>query len=154
VDSAVVVHRGRHDQDMPAPHRPALSLVREGVAVNVEARWRREVGRFGEELAVRHLRGCGYSVLDRNWRCREGELDIVARLGECLVFCEVKTRSGERFGAPVDAVGPDKARRLRRLACRWLGEKRPAYTEVRFDVISVWQSAPGTARIEHLQGAF
>ena len=122
--------------------------------MNVEARWRRQVGRFGEELAVRHLRGCGYAVLDRNWRCRDGELDIVARQGECVVFCEVKTRSGVRFGAPADAVGPDKARRLRRLACRWLGEKRPAYTEVRFDVISVWQSPLGTARLEHLQGAF
>ncbi len=80
-----------------------------------------QLGQDGEELATQHLIRLGLVVLDRNWRCREGELDIVAVEpdGTC-VFCEVKTRSTARFGEPSEAVGPVKARRIRGLALRWL----------------------------------
>jgi putative endonuclease len=117
------------------------------------------LGRLGEELAARHLTDAGLQVLARNWRCREGEIDLVARDGDVLVFCEVKTRAGTGYGAPAEAVHPDKARRLRRLACRWLLDNRPAtgglrFGEVRFDVVAVLRPPGGPARIEHLRAAF
>jgi putative endonuclease len=83
----------------------------------------------------------GYEVLDRNWRCRDGELDLVVRRGTTLVFCEVKTRSGRTFGEPFEAVTRTKRSRIRRLAARWLRERngrlisRPH--DLRFDVASV-----------------
>jgi putative endonuclease len=92
-------------------------------------------------------------VLDRNWRCRDGELDLIARLGGTLVFCEVKTRSGTWFGEPAEAVGRTKQARIRRLAVRWLREhrqvlgSRPAV--LRFDVAAILGS-----RIDVLEGAF
>ena len=82
------------------------------------------VGRFGEDVAAQHLLAAGLQILERNWRCREGELDIVARDGSELVFVEVKTRSSLAFGTPAEAVGPAKAARLRRLALCWLAEHR------------------------------
>jgi putative endonuclease len=78
------------------------------------------VGRFGEQLAVQHLEAAGMQVLARNWRCREGELDVVARDGPTLVFVEVKTRSRLGFGAPAEAVDRAKSARIRQLALRWL----------------------------------
>lgn len=112
------------------------------------------VGRYGEELAARHLRTQGIEVVEQNWRCRQGELDIVGREGDVLVFCEVKTRSSMQFGLPAEAVGPEKAGRIRRLAAAWLAERRPAYGELRFDVVSVVRSPQGVALVEHLRGAF
>ena len=79
-------------------------------------------GRLGEDLAAAHLVGQGLVVLDRNWRCEIGELDIVARDGDDLVVCEVKTRSTRLFGDPLEAVTAVKAARLRRLAARWVTE--------------------------------
>ena len=112
------------------------------------------VGRYGERLAGRHLLSRGLVLLDRNWRCPSGEIDVVAREGPVLVFVEVKTRRGAKFGTPAEAVGVQKARRLRRLAAQWLathsaGERR----QVRFDVVSVLLGR-GTVGIEHLRGAF
>lgn len=112
------------------------------------------VGRYGEDVAVRHLQDAGLEVIDRNWRCARGELDIVARDGGILVFCEVKTRSSLDFGTPAEAVGPVKARRIRALACQWLIANRPAYAELRFDVVSVLRQPRGAAQVEHLRGAF
>ena len=123
------------------------------------------LGRYGENLAARHLTAAGLSVLARNWRCREGEVDIVAREGDVLVICEVKTRRDIAFGTPLDAVTPAKAARLRRLAVRWLADQRlgaaddsasgyEGYSEVRFDVVSVLLPAAGGPIIEHLRGAF
>lgn len=112
------------------------------------------VGAYGERLAVRHLVDAGMVVLDRNWRCRYGEIDIIARDGDVLVFCEVKTRRGEGFGQPVDAVVGAKARRLRRLAASWLATAGVRAEEVRFDVLSVLPQPRGAARVEHLRGAF
>ena len=76
------------------------------------------LGRYGEDLAVAHLERQGMTILARNWRCELGEVDVIARDGARLVVCEVKTRSSERYGSPVEAVGPRKVRRLRQLALR------------------------------------
>jgi len=112
------------------------------------------VGRFGERVAVRHLEEAGLRVVARNWRCPAGELDIVAVEGRVLVFCEVKTRSSQEFGLPAEAVGPVKARRIRRLARQWLFDHPGWPGELRFDVVSVLRQPIGAARVEHLRGAF
>lgn len=115
---------------------------------------RQALGRWGEGLAVRHLEAEGLDVLVRNWRCRDGELDIVAREGTVLCFVEVKTRSGLLYGEPAEAVSPLKARRIRGLAQRWLTEARPPYAEeLRFDVVSVLRTR-GLPEVLHLRGAF
>jgi putative endonuclease len=112
----------------------------------------RAVGAYGEQVAARHLTEAGLVILDRNWRCPLGELDIVARDGPVVVFCEVKTRRSGRFGEPVNAVVPGKARRLRRLAAEWLGAAGVRADEVRFDVVSVLAPRRGAAEVEHLRG--
>jgi len=92
-------------------------------------------------------------VVERNWNCREGELDLVVRRGTTLVFCEVKTRSGRSFGEPFEAVTRRKQTRIRRLAARWLRERGPIVgvraVEVRFDVASILGR-----QVEVLEGAF
>lgn len=118
------------------------------------------VGAYGERVAVRHLCSAGMVVLDRNWRGRDGvagELDIVARDGDTVVFCEVKTRRGTAFGSPAEAVTPAKARRIRALAAAWLraaGPQVPRVPLVRFDVVAVTASRSGAAGVDHLRGAF
>jgi putative endonuclease len=111
------------------------------------------VGRYGEQVAVEHLVKAGLEVLARNWRCAEGELDIVAREGDALVFCEVKTRSSLRFGDPAEAISAEKTTRIRRLALRWLAANGVIGRELRFDVVTVLRSA-GDVRVRHLRGAF
>lgn len=108
-----------------------------------------QLGRRGEEAAAHYLsQRLGWKILDRNWRCREGELDIVAYDGTQHVVCEVKTRAGVRFGAPFEAVTPAKAARLRRLAGRWAAEHRIRATSVRIDVLSLVSRRQGFA-LEH-----
>jgi putative endonuclease len=115
---------------------------------------RRALGRWGEDLAVRHLQAQGLEVLDRNWRCRDGELDVVAREGRCLVFVEVKARSGTGYGEPAEAVSPRKAARIHVLAARWLAEHRPqGRWDLRFDVVAVLRTG-GMPEVLHLRGAF
>jgi putative endonuclease len=111
---------------------------------------------WGEELAAQHFVEGGAVVLARNWRCREGELDLVVREADgTLVFCEVKTRSSVAFGEPAEAVGPVKARRLRVLACRWLAESRPDSTgDLRFDVVGILRGPGGRPELTHLRAAF
>ncbi len=114
---------------------------------------RRALGAWGERLAARYLREHGLAIVDRNWRCRYGEIDIVARDGDCLVFCEVKTRSGEGFGAPFEAVTWRKQRRLRQLAGLWRDEHpEEAAGPLRIDVISILRPPGRPARVEHLRG--
>ncbi|HET7327996.1 MAG TPA: YraN family protein [Nocardioidaceae bacterium] len=113
------------------------------------------VGRYGEDVAARHLTEAGMQVLERNWRCDLGEVDLVARDGATLVICEVKTRRGLDFGSPLEAVTTRKLARLRRLAARWLAEHddgaaRPA--TVRIDVVGVVVRPRGAAVVEHLRG--
>ena len=114
----------------------------------------RALGDYGERLAARHLLGQGLEILDRNWRCVRGELDIVARDAHELVVCEVKTRSGEGFGAPFEAVTWRKQRRLRQLAGLWRDDHPgEASGSLRIDVISVLCLPGRPARLEHLRGA-
>lgn len=114
----------------------------------------RAVGVYGERLAAQHLTEAGMVLLDRNWRCGLGEIDIIARDGDVLVFCEVKTRRGGGYGPPVEAVVAAKARRLRQLGAQWLKDHGVRPDEVRFDVVSVLPQPRGGARVEHLRGAF
>ena len=110
------------------------------------------LGRQGEQLAADFLANAGLVVLDRNWRCAHGEIDIVAADGGTLVICEVKTRSGVRFGTPLEAVTRQKAWRQRRLAAAWLRDRDVLFDEIRIDVIGVLRTAPGTFRIQHVRG--
>ncbi|MGW0433950.1 YraN family protein [Micromonospora sp. NPDC003197] len=115
---------------------------------------RQAVGAYGERCAVRHLVATGLRVVARNWRSDQGEVDIVAWDGDILAFCEVKTRRSDTFGSPAEAVVPAKARRLRRLAAQWLAQHPAEPREVRFDVLEVFVSGRGAARVEHLKAAF
>jgi putative endonuclease len=110
------------------------------------------LGRYGEELAVEHLRRQGLTILARNWRCRAGELDVIARDGGTLVVCEVKTRSSLAYGHPVEAVSPRKLRRLRGLALQWLAEQGIHVPDIRFDVIGIVQPPAGPPVLQHLRG--
>ena len=117
-----------------------------------------DLGARGEELAAGWYTSRGCTVLGRNWRCREGELDLVVARERCVVFCEVKTRTGTGFGIPAEAVTGEKQRRLRRLATRWLGEQaRPGtggFADIRFDVVSVTLGRGGAADLEVIEAAF
>jgi len=116
------------------------------------------LGVRGEDAAARFYQSAGYTVLARNWRCAEGEIDLVVRhpTGEVLVFCEVKTRTGAAFGSPFEAVTPLKQRRLRRLARRWLATARPPGARadrLRFDVAAV-SARNGSLELDVLEDAF
>jgi len=111
------------------------------------------VGAYGERLAARYLVESGMQILDRNWRCDQGEIDIVAMDETCLVIVEVKTRRTLAFGSPVEAVTAAKASRLRRLAGCWLTEHRSqvdSVSDVRIDIVGVLRPSRGSAQIEHL----
>ena len=124
-----------HPRPLPPDHRAAL-------------------GAYGERVAVRALTDAGLRVLDRNWRCRDGELDVVARDGDALVFCEVKTRTGTGYGHPAEAVTARKRRRLRVLASAWLAAHDRRAADLRFDVVGVQVPPRGPARVTHLRNAF
>lgn len=116
------------------------------------AQRRAAVGQYGEALAARRLSEQGLVVLERNWRCDLGEIDLVCRDGDDLVVVEVKTRSGELFGSPLEAVTPRKAARLRRLAARWLAEHPVTPAAVRVDVVGVLVPRRGAPQLDHLRG--
>jgi putative endonuclease len=97
----------------------------------------RAQGQFGEDKAAAWYEANGYRVLDRNWRCREGELDIVAVRGTTVVFCEVKARASAAYGVPAEAVTAAKQRKLRTAAMRWLRASDVRAGELRFDVAAV-----------------
>ncbi len=113
---------------------------------------RQALGAYGERVAATHLTGQGMVVLDRNWRCEQGELDLVLRDGEVLVACEVKTRSSGVCGAPHEAVDGDKLDRLHTLLWRWCEEHhvRPEHTRV--DVVGVLTARRGRACLDHVRG--
>lgn len=110
------------------------------------------LGRQGEQLAADYLRNAGLRILDRNYRCAEGELDIVATERRVLVACEVKTRSDARFGTPVEAITWQKRRRLRRLAVHWVMAHDVIFDELRVDVVAVLRLPSGEFQIEHIRG--
>lgn len=110
------------------------------------------LGRYGEALAARFLTQQGWTLLDRNWRCSSGELDIVATRGGTLAICEVKTRRSARYGTPLEAVTPVKLQRLRRLAGLWIAAHSEHCRTVRIDVISVLVDDAGMTRVQHIEG--
>ncbi len=115
---------------------------------------RHALGAAGEQRVAEWYRVRGYEVVDRNWRCRDGELDLVLRHGPTVVFCEVKTRRSDAFGAPIEAITHAKRRRLRRLAARWLDEHPARAGGLRFDVASVRWPTSAEPSIEVVEGAF
>jgi len=119
---------------------------------------RQQLGRVGEQLAADHLLRRGFEIVERNYRTRWGELDIVAFDGRTLAFCEVKTRRASGAGiAPFDSLHPRKRAQVRAIARRWLAEhhRQPFAPVVRFDAIGVLLDAAGElVAIEHLEGAF
>ena len=115
---------------------------------------RRALGARGEDLTAERYVADGYEVLARNWRCRQGELDLVVQRDRVLVFCEVKTRRSDRFGSPLEAITREKRQRIRVLAGRWLDEHKPVVLEVRFDVACVTFAAAGRAVVDVMEAAF
>lgn len=112
----------------------------------------RRLGAWGEELAARHLCARGMTLLDRNWRCDVGEIDLVLRSGHTLVVCEVKTRTSHAFGSPLEAVDRHKAERLQRLAWRWARTHQVRPRDIRIDLVGVTLPARGEPTIEHVEG--
>lgn len=115
---------------------------------------RAELGALGEQLAVDHLTRLGLEILTRNWRCRYGELDVIAAdtVARTVVFVEVKTRTGDGFGGLAHAVTERKVRRLRRLAALWLAGQDWSWAVIRIDVIGVRIGRCRTPEIIHLRG--
>jgi putative endonuclease len=110
------------------------------------------LGAYGERIAARRLLDEGMALVDRNWRCDLGELDLVLRDGDVLVFCEVKTRTSAAYGHPLEAVTPAKAERLRQLAARWVAEHDVTPEGIRIDVVGVLLVGRGAPEVEHLKG--
>ena len=110
------------------------------------------LGEYGERLAARHLVEQGMVVLDRNWRCDEGEIDLVLRDGDVLVICEVKTRTSLACGSPHEAVTTEKIERLKRLAARWAEAHDVRPPETRIDLVAVHRPRRGPSVVEHVAG--
>jgi putative endonuclease len=130
-----------------AAHRVAMTFPKTS--------WTRaEIGALGERLAVEHLQSSGLRVLARNWRCRYGELDVIAAddTARIVVFVEVKTRTSDRFGGVEYAVTPEKLRRLRRLAGLWLARQDARWASARIDVVGVRIGRRPIPEITHLRG--
>jgi putative endonuclease len=113
---------------------------------------RQSLGAWGETLAARHLREAGMVLLDHNWRCPAGEVDLVLRDGDTLVVCEVKTRRTTAYGSPLEAVTAAKAARLRRLAAMWLAEHDVHPRDVRIDLVGILCPRTGPPVVEHVAG--
>jgi putative endonuclease len=111
------------------------------------------VGKYGEDRASEFLERLGYQVVERNWRCSVGEIDIVARDSDCLVFAEVKTRTRVGFGHPFEAITTAKMQKMRLLVGEWCRAHGIASVQVRLDAISVLLTG-GRIHIEHLKQVF
>jgi len=114
---------------------------------------KRSSGAWGEEVALRYLLERGYELVERNYRTRYGELDLILRDGDSLVFVEVKLRRGTGFGGPLEAVTTRKQTTIRCLAEQYLSERDPVFDAVRFDVVGVL-IASGKPRLQHVENAF
>ncbi|MFI1989337.1 YraN family protein [Actinoplanes sp. NPDC020271] len=115
---------------------------------------RQAVGAYGERIAARHLEERGLTILARNWRCSDGEVDLILRDGDCVVFCEVKTRRTATFGPPAGAIDARKVNKLRLLAMCWLAETATRAPQIRFDVVEVLPQPRGASRVVHIRAAF
>lgn len=133
-----------------------VGVVSHGVAMTFSktSRSNAEIGALGERLAIEHLQSLGLRVLARNWRCRYGELDVIAAddAARIVVFVEVKARTSDRFGGVEYAVTPEKLRRLRRLAGVWLAGQDARWAGLRIDVIGVRIGRRPIPEITHVQG--
>lgn len=110
-----------------------------------------ELGRHGEQVAADHLQARGMRVIDRNWRCSHGELDLVLRDGDETVFVEVKTRAGDGYGHPFEAITARKLARLRRLALEWCAAREVPTGRIRIDAVAVFAPSTAPAIVEHLE---
>ncbi|MDO5688190.1 MAG: YraN family protein [Pseudoscardovia radai] len=148
----------------PADTRPATARPGEGLGLDALARRMahghvpaRELGALGEEYACRMLETHGWRIVDRNWHCRYGELDVIAiDPAGTLVFVEVKTRRGHGHGTPQEAVTFRKRLTMRRSSCLWLTEKKPGMRTLRYDVVAIeipTQGPDRMLRFTHLEGA-
>lgn len=126
--------------DQSSGSRPSRTLAKQAL------------GRYGESVAARHLGELGMVVLDRNWRCDAGEIDLVLRDGDVLVVCEVKTRTSVDFGTPHEAVTGAKLARLRRLGAAWLTQHDVHPREVRIDLVAILRPRRGPTVIDHVRG--
>jgi putative endonuclease len=115
-------------------------------------RTRNTVGRYGEDLAARYLSEHGFAVLERNWRCELGEIDIVAREGDTLVVCEVKTRRGLNYGSPLESITYRKLTTLRKLSGRWLQDHQLRPAAIRIDVVAVLFDHNTPPTVDHVRG--
>lgn len=115
---------------------------------------RRDVGIKGEEIALSFLYSLGYFLLEKNFRCRFGEIDLIMKDEDVIVFVEVKTRRNLLFGLPQESVHPAKQAKIRRLAQYYLASKRMKDSPLRFDVMAVVFSRKGKPIVEHLKGVF
>ncbi|QYJ04584.1 YraN family protein [Nocardioides panacisoli] len=113
---------------------------------------RQALGTYGEHVAERHLVRQGMAVLERNWSCDEGEVDLLLREGPTLVVCEVKTRTGDTGGTPHEAIDEDKLARLVRLGERWTRERGVRPPEMRIDLVAVVKPRRGPAAVDHVRG--
>ncbi len=140
----------------PHTNRSNLRLQSASVASVAESKRsqpktsRQLLGRYGEDRACDYLQSLGYSIVERNWRCRIGEIDIIARDRDRFVFVEVKTRSANGFGHPFESITESKAARLRRLVAAWCESRQVSGIKVRLDAVSVLVRS-GRVNIEHLK---
>lgn len=115
---------------------------------------RRTLGRWGESVAATHLEAKGYQLIERNWRCRWGEIDLVLRQGETLVFVEVKTRRGSDFGTPEEGITARKAQKLLQIGQQYVAERELDDVDWRIDMVAVELDKSGKLlRCEHLENA-
>ena len=126
---------------------PASPFARDPLAEH-----NRLLGERGETIAARHLVRSGMVLLDRNWRCDAGEIDLVLRDGDVLVICEVKTRTSRDYGEPLEAVDQRKADRLRRLGSRWLRAHECHPDDIRIDLVGVLVPPGRPVEVEHVEG--
>ncbi len=114
---------------------------------------KKRAGDHGEDIALQYLSRRGYELVERNYRTRYGEIDLILRQNATLVFVEVKLRRGAGFGDPIEAVTPRKQESIRRLAEQYIAEVQPSFDEARFDVVGVLAGGK-TSRIQHIKDAF
>ena len=138
----------------PTPNTPAPNSPASNTPAPKEPNPAHVLGRRGEDLATHYVKAMGLVVLCRNWRCREGEIDILATDGDMIVVCEVKTRTSDEFGTPADAMNAKKIRHIRDATNRWLREYRIPYVAVRYDLAEVWWPRTGEPQIKYRRDAF
>lgn len=139
-------------QEPDAPQHGDTTARTPATGRGTTAAQRQALGAYGEHVAERHLVGRGMAVLERNWSCDEGEVDLLLREGSTLVVCEVKTRTSDVAGTPHEAIGDEKLQRLVRLGERWARERGVRPPEMRVDLVAVSKPRRGPAAVDHVRG--